>query len=509
MERASPVARTQNESIWGATVALPEFSRLGTDMECDVCVVGAGIAGITTAYLLAAAGRRVVLLDNGPIASGMTHMTTAHLTNVIDDRFVKLLRWHGAEATALAAQSHAAAIDFIERTSAELHIDCDFKRLDGYLMSAGGDGIVAIDDELTASRKAGVTVEKVPRAPLADFDTGPCLRFPRQARFHPFKYLEGMIHAFARRGGRVFTHTHVDKVISGDIARIVVDDLVVLARSVVVATNAPINNRVATHTKQAPYMTYAVGVRVPKGSVEDALYWDTLDPYHYVRLQPLDESSDLLIIGGEDHKSGQVEDADERHQRLLLWAKDRFPEGELEYTWGGQVMETIDGLAFIGRNPLDRDNVYIVTGDSGMGMTHGTIAGMLISDLITGRENPWTDLYDPSRKTVAAAAPFVKENVNVVKQYLDLVAPGEVKSVDDIAPGTGAVIRRGVKLIAACRDDQGQLTELSAVCPHLGCVVHWNHAERSWDCPCHGSRFKADGEVINGPANKNLAPVED
>jgi Rieske Fe-S protein len=334
------------------------------------------------------------------------------------------------------------------------------------------------------------------------------LRYANQARFHPFKYLEGLTAAFKQIGGKIFTDSHVDQITGGESAKVKVGNHAVSADAVVVATNSPINDRVAIHTKQAPYMTYVVGARVARGSVEDALIWDTLDAYHYVRLQPLDDESDLLIIGGEDHKTGQADDTDERHQRLIEWAQQRFPLGEVEFTWAGQWMESIDGLAYIGRNPLDENNVYVVTGDSGMGMTHGTIAGMLLTDLILGRENPWEALYDPSRKNVAAAGPFLKENLNVANQYLDWVTPGEVESTDRIALGTGAVIRRGMAKIAACRDDDGKLTELSAVCPHLGCVVHWNNAERSWDCPCHGSRFHADGEVINGPANENLSPVE-
>jgi glycine/D-amino acid oxidase-like deaminating enzyme/nitrite reductase/ring-hydroxylating ferredoxin subunit len=508
MERVSPIAAAENESIWGATVELPKSRRLTTGVNCDVCIVGSGISGLTTAYLLSKSGKRVVLLDDGPLASGMTHVTTAHLSNVIDDRFVNMLRWHGEEKTRLAVQSHAAAIDFIEQTSSELHIDCDFQRLDGYLFDAGAEGAVDLDDEFAAAQQAGVGVRWSARAPLDKYDTGRCLRFPNQARFHPFKYLDGLVKAFKRLGGKVFTNSHVDSITGGEAAEAKVGNHVVSAASVVVATNSPINDRVAIHTKQAPYMTYVAGARVPRGSVDDALFWDTLEAYHYVRLQPLDVASDLLIIGGEDHKSGQADDADERHQRLLDWARERFPVGEIEFTWGGQWMESIDGLAFIGRNPLDDNNVYVVTGDSGMGMTHGTIAGMLLTDMILGRQNPWEHLYDPSRKTLAAAGPYVKENVNVAGQYLDWLTPGEVKSVDEIAPGTGAIVRRGLTKIAACRDDDGKLTELSAVCPHLGCVVHWNNAERSWDCPCHGSRFHADGKVVNGPANVNLSPVD-
>jgi Rieske Fe-S protein len=266
-------------------------------------------------------------------------------------------------------------------------------------------------------------------------------------------------------------------------------------------------------------MTYVIGARVPIGSVDDALFWDTLAAYHYVRLQRVrngDADSDavdeydLLIVGGEDHKSGQADDTQLRHARLETWTRSRFPMmEEVEFRWAGQCMETIDGLAFIGRNPLDKDNVYVVTGDSGMGMTHGTIAGMLLSDLILGKSNPWATLYDPARKTIRAAGNFVQEAANMAGQYVaDWLSGSEVESARQIEPGCGAVLRRGISKVAVYRDEQGATHEMSAVCPHLGCIVHWNAAEKSWDCPCHGSRFDKLGKVINGPSNADLSPAE-
>jgi Rieske Fe-S protein len=254
-------------------------------------------------------------------------------------------------------------------------------------------------------------------------------------------------------------------------------------------------------------MTYVIGARVPRGSVPAVLSWDTGDPYHYVRVASYG-GDDILIVGGEDHKSGQADDASERHARLEAWTRERFPMvKDLPFRWGGQVMETVDYLSFTGRNPLDSDNVYVHTGDSGMGLTHGTIAGMLLCDLILGRTNAWAELYDPSRKTVGAAREYAAENLNVVRQYTDWLTPGEVHSVDQIAAEGGAVMRRGLQKVAVYRDAHGVVHERSAVCPHLGCIVHWNRAEKTWDCPCHGSRFDCKGQVINGPANKNLAPA--
>jgi Rieske Fe-S protein len=243
--------------------------------------------------------------------------------------------------------------------------------------------------------------------------------------------------------------------------------------------------------------------------VPHALYWDTLDPYHYVRLQRTGEAHELLIVGGEDHKTGQADDAAARFDRLAAWMRLRFPRtGPIAIRWSGQVLEPVDGLAFIGRNPRDEPNVFLATGDSGHGMTHGTIAGLLLTDLILGRENPWGTLYDPSRVSLRAAKDFATENLNVAARYVEWATPGDVSSAEEIAPGTGAVLRSGLAKVAAYRDPSGALHRHSAVCPHLGCVVHWNPAETSWDCPCHGSRFDPLGKVVNGPANRDLAPLE-
>jgi glycine/D-amino acid oxidase-like deaminating enzyme/nitrite reductase/ring-hydroxylating ferredoxin subunit len=508
MNEPAALSTAANKSIWVATQDMPGRDLLSHDSATDVCVIGAGIAGLTTAYLLGKAGQSVILLDDGPIASGETQVTTAHLSSAIDDRIVNIERWHGAEGARLAVQSHAAAIDQIEGIAIELDIRCDFRRVDGYLFLAPGDNEENLREECAAARRAGLNAEMIPRAPFSSHDTGSCLRFPNQARFHPLKYLAALTEAIKSQGGQIFTHSHCDTINGGDVCEVVVGRNNVKAKAVVVATNVPVNDMFAIHTKQAPYMTYVIGARVPRGSVADALYWDTLHAYHYVRLQECDETHDWLIVGGEDHKSGQSQNSDQCHERLRIWAEERFPIGEIEFTWGGQCMETMDGLAFIGRNPLDRENVYIATGDSGMGITHGTIAGMLLTDLITKRDNPWERLYDPSRKTVRAASSFAKENLNVAVQYTDWLTPGDVESIQQIKWNSGAILRRGMTKVAASRDDCGKVTELTAVCPHLGCIVQWNKSEHTWDCPCHGSRFAGDGRCINGPANTDLASVK-
>ncbi|MCA1620213.1 MAG: FAD-dependent oxidoreductase [Acidobacteria bacterium] len=509
----------QTTSVWMATGDVRTFEPLAENATADVCVVGAGIAGLTVGYLLAREGRKVVVLDDGPVAGGETARTTAHLVNALDDRYYELERLHGARGARLAAESHTAAVDQIEEIVEREGIDCDFERLDGYLFVGPGQSTEQLGYELRAAHRAGLTeVKYVERVPYEGYDLGAALHFPYQAQFHILKYMDGLARAFTRLGGRLHTRTHADKIEGdGEAARVETSaGHVVTSGAVVVATNTPVNDVVSIHTKQAPYRTYVVGARLPAGSVPRALLWDTEDPYHYVRLQTVKDeaggaSHDVLIVGGEDHKTGQAEDFDERFRRLEKWTRERFPRVEsFEYRWSGQVMEPVDGLGFIGRNPGDAPNVLIATGDSGNGMTHGTIAGMLIRDLILGRQNSWETLYDPARISLRAGAEYAKENLNVAAQYADYLTGGEVDSADEVAAGSGAVMRRGLSKVALYRDDAGALHEFSAVCTHLGCLVAFNDQEKSWDCPCHGSRFSPeDGHVLNGPAIEGLSPAEE
>jgi glycine/D-amino acid oxidase-like deaminating enzyme/nitrite reductase/ring-hydroxylating ferredoxin subunit len=506
--------REATESVWMATVEPLRETPLTERTSADVCIVGAGIAGMTTAYLLAREGKSVVVLDDGPIGGGMTGRTTAHLVNALDDRYFELGRLHGEEGARLAAQSHTAAIDQVEMICKEEGIECEFERLDGYLFVPPRDSKKILDDELEAAHRAGlVDIEKVDRVPWDSFDTGPALRFPRQAQFHPLKYLAGLTEAIKRKGGRIFTDSHAKEIEGGNSARVeTANHAAVTAEAIVVATNTPVNDLVAIHTKQAPYQTYVIGARVPRGSVTRGLYWDTPDPYHYVRIETVGEGArayDLLIVGGEDHKTGQKNDAGRRFGALERWARHRFPMVEgIEYRWSGEVMEPVDGLAFIGRNPMDSDNVFIATGDSGNGMTHGTIAGMLLTDMIVGRKNAWEKIYDPSRISLRSLGEFAKENLNVAVQYTDLVLAGDVDSVDEIKPNSGAIMSRGLHKVAVYRDPDGEVHEFSAVCRHLGCIVNWNSLEKSWDCPCHGSRYDALGHITQGPANSDLEAVK-
>ena len=511
-----------NRSFWERTEQKYYTSPVPGDITADVCVIGAGIAGVTTAYLAARKHSDIVLVDDGPVGGGMTGRTTAHIVNAIDDRYLDIEKFLGEDSAHLTAESHTAAIDCAEQIVREQKIDCDFERLDGYLFLPPGGSVKDLMEELEAIHRAGLSdVQRVDSTPHTNISSDAVLRFPQQAQFHPLRFLNGVCRALKELGGKIFTGTRVVSVEDGDRVTIKTQDgHTIRARAAVVATNCPINDRLVIHSKQAPYATYAICLRVTR-RIEHALFWDTAQTaeeekqqvgpvtYHYVRFAR-DEQGDVLIVGGEDHKTGQAEDCAERFVKLEQWARERFPfVAEITDHWSGQVMEPADGVAYIGRNPGDK-NVYVVTGDSGNGITHGLIAGMLIGDLMAGRENPWAKLYDPSRKTLKprAVADYVAENANVAAQFRDYITPGSAKSADEIAPGQGAVLRHGLKKIATYRDDNGDLHAFSAVCPHLGCVVRWDACEKTWDCPCHGSRFDATGCVVNGPAIFDLERVK-
>jgi glycine/D-amino acid oxidase-like deaminating enzyme/nitrite reductase/ring-hydroxylating ferredoxin subunit len=524
------------EPSWYANIEQPiRFGKLTYNISssssssgevADVIVVGGGIAGVTTAYLLSKSGKKVIIVEDGYIGSGETGRTTAHITHALDDRYYDLEQTHGVEGAHIAAESHTAAINLIESIVNEERIDCDFERLDGFLFLDQSDKKESLDRELQATHRAGIReTEIVERAPLDSFDTGACIRFPNQAQFHPLKYLEGLCKATIGNGGRIFTQTHAQEVKSNSIKTS--DGYIVEARNIVIATNAPIIDETSKiYDKQDAYRTYVIGAKIKKNTIQKALYWDTgnhnseniVAPYHYARIQRMDndKNHDLLIVGGEDHQTGSAasdEDIEKRYSKLESWTKERFPivEGGIVYRWSGQVMEPQDSIAFIGHNPGDKNkNIYIATGDSGNGITHGTVAAIILTDLIMGKSNPWSSLYDPSREPKKKADLMQeKEGGGENEEKGSTNEEGKedrianTASYGGLSPGQGAVIED--RKLAAYRDYKGELHLYSAVCTHLGCTVTWNNSEKSFDCPCHGSRFSANsGNVINGPANSAI-----
>lgn len=405
-------------SSWFSALKNPlRFNKITENLSTDVVVIGGGIAGMTTAYLLSKSGKAVALLDDGYIASGETGRTTAHITHALDDRYYNLEKRHGLEGTRLAAESHTAAINLIETVVNTEGIYCDFERLNGYLFLDPTDDKESLNKELVAIHSAGIPDTKLMQElPLLHRDIGPCICFPNQAQFQPLLYLAGLAKVLTLKFKvNIFTETHAQDIKFEEGKGVVTtsDGFIITTTHIVLATNAPIVDKISKiYDKQQPYRTYAIAANIPKDSIPKGLYWDTgnqkskesVKPYHYVRTQKYQDNDnyDLLIVGGEDHKTGSIRDKkqfEKRFERLDNWMRNRFPvEGPLLYSWSGQVMEPADGLAFIGINPGPDKNVFIATGDSGNGITHGTIAGMILSDQILGKKNPWTSLYDPSRK---------------------------------------------------------------------------------------------------------------
>lgn len=410
------LASGTNLSYWIDSMPSIKTKPLDTHLDTEVVIVGGGLAGVTCAYCLLKSGKKVVLVEDGFIGSGETGRTTAHMTTAIDNRYFRLEEIFGAENTRLIAESHKEAINFIENTVKSENIDCGFERVTGYLFLHPTDDPASLKQEFEASKRAGIEVWELDQAPGILSKTGTCVSFSSQAEFHPMKYLHGLSKAIKAMGGLIFTETHASEI---NHEGIVSDKgYTVKANSVVVATNSPVNSRHTLPLKQDAYRTYVIGALVKKGSIPKALWWDTgnqsskniVPPYHYVRMHPYSGSNDLLISGGEDHPTGETTGEIVDHfARLQEWTHRNFPIEKIIYRWSGQVMEPMDAIAFIGHSLWDNNNVFIVTGDSGNGITHCTIAGMLITDLINGKKNPWEKIYSPSRLTLKESGPMLRK----------------------------------------------------------------------------------------------------
>ncbi|MBP2434035.1 FAD-dependent oxidoreductase [Bradyrhizobium elkanii] len=499
-----------SKSLWMDVDVASDANALDGAQECDVAVIGAGIAGISTAYELCQSGKSVIVIDRGRICGGMTSRTSAHLAPLCDDLVSEMMTITGYEATKLYCDSQAAAVDRIEEIQKKEKIDCDFRRLDGYLFQGRDMPSDTIDQEMDAVRQVGAPVHRLMGVPLKGCDDRHALRYPRQATFHPLKYLDGVAKACTEKGATFYRDSPVEEVTEDDgLVTVKAARGTIRAKHAVVATNSSISDRFAIHTKTAPYRTYVITFEIKRGALPDALYWDTEEPYHYVRLQPGPANTDYVLVGGEDHKSGEADDADERFSKLEAWGRSLISDlGKETHRWSGQVLDTIDYAGFIGRDPGGK-NIYVAMGDSGQGLTHGVAGAMLNSSLILGKDHPWKKIYEPGRVPLKAAKNFVTENITALKSFAEYVAPGEVSSLDHLKPGKGAIVRRGLEKLAAFRDEGGYLHLRSARCTHVGCHLHWNSFETCWDCPCHGSMFDVDGQPINAPAIVPLARVED
>jgi len=495
------------KSLWHATSQLRHFPPLNHNLSVDVAIVGGGVSGLTAAVLLAGTGRRVAVIERDRIGSGETGYTTSHLTEAIDGRYQRIVKGFGEKTARLVAQSSRDAFDIIERLASELTIDCGFERMTGYLYTEREADLDRLAKELDAARLAGCDVQWIDTVPLP-FPTRGAIAWPRQACMHPLAYLNGLAHAAVDRGALIYEGTRAVDVQEGVPCVVRTERHEVRATDIFVAANVPINNRVLLHTKIAAYRSYAIaaetdGVQLP------GLFWDTDDPYHYTRTQE-SAGQTYLIVGGEDHRTGEETNTDERYRRLTDYVHQHFGKVSVRYRWSGQIIEPVDGLPYIGCNTAST-HVYVATGYSGNGMTFGTLGGQMVTDLICDGESPYEHVYDATRVTpIVSAVDYVAENVsfpvNLMRDRLTKLNAGD-RAPDELQPGEGGVFASDAGKIAVCRDQSGAFHTLSAICTHLACDVKWNNAEQTWDCPCHGSRFSALGKVINGPAVADLKPV--
>ncbi|KAL0476659.1 yhfW [Acrasis kona] len=477
------------------------------------------MAGIQTAYLLTKQGKRVALFEKGELCSGETGRTTAHIMTSYDDRYLHMKKNHGTEGAKLIASAMVEAVDMIESISKEENIDCEFRRVKGYLFLSPEDQKTQpklIEEEFDASLQSGLQVKMVEKAPIRDYNTGKSILYPDNGQFDPLKYLFGVAKAASTRGAQIYTNTTITDFKKDQVETI--DGHKVKYQHLVVCTNSPVNAGLTTHSLIEAYRSYVVCAKVPAGYVEEALFWDTMDPYHYARLQhPKDhEGFNTLIIGGADHRVGEQhrdqEYINQQFQELEEWGRERFPQmGEVVSAWSGQVQEPTDGLPMIGHAPFDKSNVLYITADSGQGMSSCTYGAQLITDIIMEKPNKLEKLLQPGRGRLLASSEVVKNAVGTFKEYTEWLSKSDVKNADEIKNDGGAVYRKENELVktAAYRDQEGILYEMSSVCTHLGGIVVWNESEKSFDCGCHGSRFDKFGNVIMGPAIKPLSPLND
>lgn len=505
------VLHAENESIWVATTPETSYPQLGQDgpppTTVDVAVIGAGITGITTALLLKEAGATVALLDAQRVAAGATGYTTAKVTSLHGLVYAGLLDSFGEEGAYIYGEANQAALYRIARFVKERNIECHFAHRPAYTYTEDPAQVGAIEAEVSAAQRLGLPAHFTTATDLP-FVVKAAVRFDDQAMFHPREYCLALAAAIPGDGSFVFENTRALDVDSGEPCTVHTDRGELRAGHVVVATLLPFLDRGGFFSKTHPVRSYAMAVRI-EGEASQGMYLSADTPAASVR--PYDPSDpSLLLVGGESHKTGQDPDTTRRYAAVEAWARDRYPVQSVEHRWSAQDFVPVDKVPYVGRLTRNDDQILVATGFKKWGKTNGTAAAMMISDSILGRDNPWASFFDANRVEVTASAKeFVKENLDVVKRFVgDRIASLAPPGVEDLAPGEGGVVGADGEKVAAYRDDDGTVHAVSPICTHMGCLVAFNTAEKSWDCPCHGSRFDYEGRVISGPAVDDLEPKD-
>jgi len=503
---AGEIVPGKQHSYWIGSTPETNFPPLQGDLEVDVAVIGGGIAGITTAALLKDAGKTVAVVEMNKISGLVTGHTTAKITSMHGYIYQKILSQFGENGAKIYADANQAAIDKIESLVDQRNIGCDFARTPMYLYTELDKNLHLVKSEVRAAKQAGLPVSYIETTPLP-FDIKGAAMFEDQARFHPRRYLIALANEIQGDGSHVFENTQALSVAEGEPPTVITDRGSITAASIVVATHFPFYDTGLFFSRLYPYHTYALGVKI-SGEVPTGMYYTEDGNIFAIRTQPT-KKGPLLVVSGGYHKTGQGGDTIEQYEKLVKHTRDRFDVESVEYFWSTQDYNTADNIPYIGKAPRTK-SVYLATGFGGWGMTIGTLAAMILSDLITGRENPWARFFSTSRINLSAAASrFIGQNLNVTKQYINslLVEPPH-RNPSEFKEGEGQKVVFNKKEIAAYRDEEGKLYTLSPICRHLACTVNWNNAERTWDCPCHGSRYRYDGTVFHGPALENLRERE-
>jgi glycine/D-amino acid oxidase-like deaminating enzyme/nitrite reductase/ring-hydroxylating ferredoxin subunit len=496
------------KSLWLDTAAREEHAPLDGDRSFDVAVLGGGLCGITTALLLKREGARVAVVEAGRVGGGATGYTTAKITSLHSQIYAQLKSKFGEDGARTYGQANEAAIDRTERLVEELGIDCDFRRKPNYTYTNSPDRIDSLREEAETARQLGLPASFTTDVDLPVPVAG-AVRFEHQAEFHPIKYLAALARAIPGDGSEIFEHTPAIDVDEGSPATVKTRHGTITADHVVVATHFPFLDRGGFFARMHPERSYIVAARL-RSPAPGGMYISVDSPTRSIRTTPHD-GGELLLVGGEGHKVGQEPDTEARYAALGGWMGEHFDVGPVEWRWSTQDPITDDHLPYIGKLHWGAENLYVATGFAKWGIAHSTVAASILSDLINGGDNEWAALYDPTRVTpLASAKDFVKENVNVAKRFVRdrLSHPDSQRELDAIPRGEGAIVTIDGDKLAAYRDESGELQLLSPVCKHLGCLVTWNPAERSWDCPCHGSRYATDGAVLEGPTVEPLDRLE-